>query len=298
MARIHTATFRVHHYDLDAFGELRASAYVRFLQQAATEASEAAGFSDAWYARAGTSWLVRRTSIDYRRPVHAALPLHIRTWVADVRRVRSQREYEVYLDEDDGPVARAHTDWVYVERGTARPRRVPQEIIDGLLPDGMEPSLPRPPWAGDGPPARAFVTTRVVEFRDLDGLAHVNNASYLDYVEESALAASADAGWPLDRVIALGGCWRPQSHDIEYLAESLYGDQLRCISWVTACNGAGLERQTEIRRAEGEALLVRARSRWRWVAAATRSPALIPAPLAAALVSGCATTSPPHEPTP
>jgi acyl-CoA thioester hydrolase len=288
MRRVYTTTFRVPHHDLDAFGELRPSAYIRLLQQAATEASEEAGFSDRWYTAAGAFWLVRRTAIEYAYPVGAGERLHIRTWVADVRRVRSQREYEVYDESEERLVARAYTDWVYVESGTGRPRRVPQEIVDRLMPGGMEPPLPRAPWAGAGAPVTAFAVTRAVEFRDLDGLAHVNNASYLDYVEESALAAATAAGWPLERMLALGGCWRPRSHDIEYLVEAVYGDVLRCLTWVTTCDVSELERQTEIRRDGDGILLARARSRWMWVERPGRTRRQIPPALTSALLSGSA----------
>jgi acyl-CoA thioester hydrolase len=285
MPRTYTATFRVHHYDLDAFGELRASAFARLLQQAATEASADAGFDDDWYDRAGAFWLIRRTTIEYHQPVRAWDTLRVRTWVADVRRVRSQREYEVYLGDENEPVASGRTDWVYVERGSFRPRRVPQEIVEGLMPDGLGPPLPRAPWTDDTRPASPFSTTRVVEFRDLDGLAHVNNASYLDYVEETALAASAASGWPLERVLALGGCWRARLHDIEYLAEAVYGDALACASWVSRCAGAELERRTDIHRRGDGVPLARARSRWSWMTRAERRRSDIPVPLAASLLA-------------
>lgn len=286
MPRIYTASFRVHHYELDAFGELRASTFARLLQQAATEASADAGFDDAWYARAGAFWLIRRTTIEYHRPVRAWDTVRVRTWVADFRRVRSQREYEVYVEGVSYPVARGHTDWVYVEQGTFKPRRIPQEITDALMPDGLGPPLDRPPWADGEEPEGAFSATRTVELRDLDGLAHVNNASYLDYLEETACAASAASGWPLERVLALGGCWRPRFHDVEYLAEAVYGDVLTCVTWVSTCVGPELERRTDIRRRGDDARLARARSRWAWVTRPDRRRSDVPAPLAAALLSG------------
>lgn len=285
MPHVYSAAFRVHHYDLDALGELRASTYARLLQQAATEASADAGYPDDWYARAGTFWLVRRTTIEYSAPVRAGDTVHVRTWVADFRRVRSQREYEVYVAGGDYPVARAHTDWVYVDRASNRPRRVPQEIMEGLMPDGVGPSLPRDPWMDDGAPANAFSVTRTVEFRDLDALGHVNNANYLDYVEDTAIAADSAVGWPPEKVLALGGCWRPRAHDIEYLAEAVYGDDLCCLSWVSARRRCEMERRTEVRRAADDLLLSRACSRWVWVARGSREPMDIPAPLAAALLS-------------
>jgi acyl-CoA thioester hydrolase len=277
---MYTATFGIHQYDLDAFGELRASTYARLLQQAATEASADAGYPDDWYKRAGTLWLVRRTTIEYVRPVRASDRIRVHTWVADFRRVRSQREYELYVAEQDAPVARAHTDWVYAERQHGRPCRIPPDMMESFMPDGLEPALPREPWPDGGPPPDAFSTIRAVEFRDLDMLAHVNNATYLDYLEEAAIGALGAVGWPPERVLGLGGCWRPRTHDIEYLAEAVYGDRLRCLTWVTAQAGSEVERQSEFRHAASDVLLARARSRWGWVSRATRQPAQVPAELA------------------
>ena len=50
--RIHTSTYRVQLYDVDAFGELSSTAVLRFLQQAATDASAALGFDLEWYEAA------------------------------------------------------------------------------------------------------------------------------------------------------------------------------------------------------------------------------------------------------
>lgn len=285
MARVYTTSFDVHHSELDAFGELRASTYARLLQQAATEASIDAGYPEDWYDQNGTFWLVHRTTIDYRRPLRARDTLHVRTWVADFRRVRSLRSYELFLGDATIPAAYAHTDWVYVHRASGKPQRVPAEMVERFMPAGETPPLSREPRANGGIPEGAFRSTRTVEFRDVDALAHVNNAAYLDFVEQAALDASAAAGWPLDRLNSLGGWWRPRIHDIEYVAEALYGEQLRCVTWVTAQDGAELERRSEIRRAADDRVLARARSRWVWVARDTREPTEIPLALAAALAA-------------
>lgn len=282
MPRVYTGSFGVYNHELDAFGELRASTYARLIQQVATEASADAGYPQSWYDRTGTFWLVHRTTIEYLEPVRAPETLRIRTWVADFRRVRSLREYELYAEGDGCQVARAHTDWVYLERSTGRPRRVPQEMIDGLMPTGVPPSLPRTPLVNGDASLAAFSATRRVEFRDLDGLAHVNNASYLDYVEQAAIDADAALGWPLERIVGLGSCWRPRAHDIEYLAEAFYGDTLNCVTWVTARGDDWVERQSKIRRAGDDRLLAQARSRWVWVERTTGELAHMPTALAAA----------------
>jgi YbgC/YbaW family acyl-CoA thioester hydrolase len=285
MPCVYTTSFGVHHCELDAFGELRASTYARLLQQAATEASTDAGFSEEWYARSGTSWVVRRTTISYLHPICASDTVWVRTWVTDFRRVRSQRNYELYVEGRDGAVAHAQTDWVYVDRPSGRLRRIPEEMIEAFMPGGTEPPLARGNLADGGAPATAFSATRTVEFRDLDAFAHVNNACYLDFIEQAAIDAAAAVGWPLERVTGLGGCWRPRLHDVEYLAEAFYGDRLRCLSWVTAQEGVDIERHGEIQRAADGAAIARARSRWAWVARATREPTEVPTKLATALAS-------------
>jgi acyl-CoA thioester hydrolase len=283
VARVYTARFPVHQYHLDPFGELRSSHCVRFLQQAATDASADAGFGASWYGRAGTLWLIRRSTVEYLRPVRAGTTVTVRTWVADFRRVRSQREYEALAGDGEPPAVHAHTDWVYVDGASGRPRRIPEEMIRGFMPDGAPPALPRPPWPDDAAPAGAFTAAREVGYRDLDTLVHVNNATYLDYVEETAVAALAAAGWPLPRLVALGGWWRPRLHDIEYLEEAVHGDALRCATWVSALDAGEIERRCDIRRADAGTLLARARSRWAWVDRERRAPVPVPAALAAVL---------------
>src|SRR3954452_3490957 len=85
--------------DVDAFGELRTATLLRFLQETATRASTDAGFDPAYYARAGTLWLIRRTSLARLEPVRYGDELEATTWIADFRRVRSRRDYVVHAGE-------------------------------------------------------------------------------------------------------------------------------------------------------------------------------------------------------
>src|SRR5881397_2932663 len=123
---VYTAHVTVRHDELDRFGRLHPAVYLRYLAHAAVEASTAAGYDAAWYARAGTMWLVRRSTLDVRRPVRAGERLLVSTWVEDFRRVRSHRRYE--LVGTDGLCVDARTDWVYVDAESLRPRRVPAEL--------------------------------------------------------------------------------------------------------------------------------------------------------------------------
>jgi YbgC/YbaW family acyl-CoA thioester hydrolase len=245
---------------------------LRFLQQAASDASAAVGFDVEWYERSGTLWVIRRTIVDFLAPVVYRDELEVRTWVSDIRRVRSQREYEVRRIGDAAVVARGSTDWVYVDLARGAPVRPPDEMRQRLMPDvGAQ---PRPPRAGAAPPAHAVRGTRRVELADLDSVAHVNNAHYAVYVEQAVCDALAARGWrvdPLQRPVRL----RVLRHDLEYFAETQYDDRLDTAVWAMPPDGNEFASECAVSRAGTRVL--HASSRWGW------SAAELPAPLRAAL---------------
>jgi YbgC/YbaW family acyl-CoA thioester hydrolase len=265
--------------DVDAFGELRTATLVRFLQETATRASNDAGFDPAYYLGTGSLWLVRRTMLTRFAPAAYGDELEGRTWVADFRRVRSQRDYEVRAGER--LVARASTDWVFVDRTSGQPKRVPKEIEEAFQAEGTVPAT-RNPFPSPPEPAHATRVTRRVELHDLDALAHVNNATYLHYVEQGAEDACATLAWPLEAQLAAGGRFRPVAHDIEYRDAALYGDTIDVVTWPVVVRAHEVERQTILRRHASADVLVRVASRYAWTTLAGDETAL-PAALRDAL---------------
>src|SRR5512135_1920833 len=114
------------HADVDFLGELKVAALLGLLEQAAVEASSAAGFDAEWYARERRIWIIRRTRLERIVPVGGTDTIAVETAILDVRRARSLRRYQVRR----GPelVARATTDWVYCNADTGRPVSVPQAV--------------------------------------------------------------------------------------------------------------------------------------------------------------------------
>jgi acyl-CoA thioester hydrolase len=219
----------------------------RLLETAATTASTEAGFPPEWYLASGTVWVIRRSRIECLSEIGAGTALEIRTWVGDFRRVRSIREYEAY--RSGALVLRARTDWVYVELPAAKPRRVPEAMMNAFVPEGCG-TLPREPLALGEPSAAGLETLEwSVAIDDLDRLGHVNNAKYFDYVESTARAL-------------VGGDRRPRTHDVEYVDEARAGERLRATAWLLDATSDASELATEIRRAANGAVVTRARSRF------------------------------------
>src|SRR5215831_11117599 len=90
---------RVSHADVDMLGEMKVASMLGFLEQAAVEASAALGFDPEWYAREGRVWIIRRTRLERLIPVGGRDALVAATHIADYRRARSLRAYEVYRRE-------------------------------------------------------------------------------------------------------------------------------------------------------------------------------------------------------
>jgi acyl-CoA thioester hydrolase len=276
--KLYTAVATVRHHEIDCFGRVHPAAYLRVLAQTAVEASTAAGYDAAWYAAAGCLWLVRRSSFELVRPARAEEPLEVRTWVEDFRRVRSHRRYDVLVHGE--PRLTALTDWVYVDAGTGRPRRIPAEMEQALGVAGG--AAERAPWQSPPPPAAPARSTHRVRVSDLDGLAHVNNAAYLDVLVQAVFDALDDVGWSLDACIASGAVPVLTGADVEYLEAARYGDRLDVDTWFTPA-ADGVDAHQAVLRDGGPRPLVRATTRWRWMQGRSDERADPPPALLAAL---------------
>jgi acyl-CoA thioester hydrolase len=285
VAPLYTAHVSVRHHELDAFGRLHPGVYLRWLAEAAIEASTALGYDSAWYRAAGGLWIVRRSTLDVLQAIRGGERLTVRTWVEDFRRVRSERRYELW-GADGALRVEARTDWVFVDAASLRPRRVPPDLERAFAARAVNPS-PRTTWQAPPAPTAPARTVHRVGAHELDGLAHVNNAVYLDLLAQAVLDALGDAGWSLDRLVASGGVPVFARADLEYLEAARYGDRLEVRTWFSPLAGA-LDAHQVIAR-EGEApdgdarALVRATTRWRWTAADRADPAGLPDGLLTAL---------------
>jgi acyl-CoA thioester hydrolase len=259
-----TATYRVHIYEVDSFGELTTAGTIRFLQQTASDATTAIGFPLDWYDRRGTVWLIRRTTFERLAPAVYDDALVVRTWVTDMRRVRSERAYEMTRRRDGALIGRATTDWVYVDIARGLPTRVPHELQAALMPRGIT-AQARRPGAWQPPPSAAHFTVRRVELAHLDSVAHVNNAKYADFLEQDFFDALTAHRWTIDPS-ARNGRLRLQGLDLEYFSPALLENRIDGSVWVTAVDGPRIACGHRLRHEDRD--VVCARTVWEWSAGA------------------------------
>jgi acyl-CoA thioester hydrolase len=130
--------------------------------------------------------------------------------------------------------------------------------------------------------ALAFETYFRVRFHEVDALGHVNNAAYLNYLEQAAIDHANFLGLDLRRLQGLGGVFVARRHEIVFLKPTFAGDLLRVVTWLGESRGARIDRQylvyrepssrsemvvsgrpaTNASRPADDALVVRAATEW------------------------------------
>ena len=279
MPLVHTRNFRVRHYECDAFGHLNNANYLRYMQEAAFDASAAAGYGVLQYEKLRRLWLVRDTEIEYLQPLYYNDSVAVKTWVIDFHRFTSRRSYEFHNIADGSLVARGVTNWVFLDSATGRPAAIPRELAAVYIPEGQPQDLPpaeRFPKAPP-PPPDVFTTQRRVRWRDIDRLKHVNNAIYLEYVEECGFQAVAARGWPVQRMVDEGFAILVRKNQLHYRQPAVLDDTLEISTWVSEVRRSTAMRYYQIRRCPDGELLVEVHALGVWVDLESGRPSRIPA---------------------
>lgn len=209
--------YRVRFDECGADGALRSSSHLRYAQELAWVHSDMARFDRHWYAEHGLMWLIRCLELEVMAPIGHGEPMRVSTEVVGFRRVWARRRSEFRGVEDERLRAVALTDWVLI--GPKGPITVPPEI-QGRFDAPVVTFFPARVEAASAP-HDARETRLTVRRHELDPLGHVNNAAYLDYLEE----AVAGAGGTHD-VVAY-----PRRYRLEYLVSAEAAASLRALAW-------------------------------------------------------------------
>jgi acyl-CoA thioester hydrolase len=127
VSSVYSKTITIPRSAIDENGHVNNVAYVQWMQDIAVEHYSAIGGTEAQGPDA--TWVIREHRIEYLLPAFAGEVIEIRTWVENIRRVRSLRKYEFVRRADGQTLVRGETDWVFVDRKTGAPRAVPDEVV-------------------------------------------------------------------------------------------------------------------------------------------------------------------------
>ena len=124
---IYSKTIKISKEAIDENGHVNNVAYVQWMQDIAVEHYASIGGIEA--QGPDSTWVVREHKVEYLLPAFEGENIEIRTWVENLRRVRSLRKYEFVRKSNDKVLVRGETEWVFVDTKTGSPRAVPNEVI-------------------------------------------------------------------------------------------------------------------------------------------------------------------------
>ena len=228
------AGYRVRFDEAGPDGLVRSSALVRYAQDVAWRHSEHLGFDRGWYQARGLGWVVRGLELEVREPIPMGHTLRVSTAVVGHRRIWARRLGECRL-ADGRLAATVTTDWVLLDSRN-RVVRIPEDFGLAFTNPEVRTDIIRVA-------APAEDAARSIAFRvrpsELDPLDHVNNAVYVDWLDE----ALAHAGW--NSATAM-----PRAARIEYIASAAGNDDIR-----VELHGEPSAWRAVIRRSEGQELV-------------------------------------------
>jgi acyl-CoA thioesterase FadM len=232
--------YRVRFDEAGPDGLVRASTLLRYAQDVAWRHSEHLGFDRAWYQARGVGWVVRGLDLELREPIPMGHTLRVSTAVVGHRRIWARRLGECRL-ADGRVAARVTTDWVLLDSRN-RIVRIPADFGLAFTNPELRTEIVRVPPPGGVPVRTLDVRVRIGE---LDPLDHVNNAVYVDWLDEALVAAGWNAATAL-----------PRRARIEYLASAERGDDVAVELYGDAARWAAVIHRSdglELVRASGEA---------------------------------------------
>ena len=121
--------------DIDAYGHVNNSVYLRWLDETAWAHSTALGVSPAHCVAARRGMVVWRSQLNYQAPAFGGDSLEVGTWlVFEDARLRVDRRFQIRRGADDRTLLRGLIHYVCADLDTGRPRRMSPEFVERYRP--------------------------------------------------------------------------------------------------------------------------------------------------------------------
>ena len=124
-----------------------------------------------------------------------------------------------------------------------------------------------------------FELAIAIESSDIDQLGHVNNVTYLRWVQDVAVAHWQSVAPAAEQAKLL---WVVVRHEIDYKQAAYLNDAIIARTWVGTASRLRFERHTELLRASDRSVLARARTVWCPLDAQSGKPVSVSAQVRAA----------------
>ncbi len=205
--------YRIHVYETGPDGKVNLFSLFNYMQDIASEHAVMLGFGRDDLMKDNHFWVLSRIFAVFKELPSWGARLIVRTWPSGIEKIFALRNYEIVYP--DGRVAAsASSSWLIVDRTTKRIHR-PGESFTQHTPE-LNPAILPVRSAGkltDLQENGELDLKSHVRVSDLDINLHTNNVNYLKWVCDT---------YDLDFIMKHHPC----SAEINYLAESMFGDEI------------------------------------------------------------------------
>jgi acyl-CoA thioester hydrolase len=127
-------------------------------------------------------------------------------------------------------------------------------------------------------PRPILFTWRVGENGLSETVAHVNNVTYLEWVDQVAERAGEVLGHTRSDLVRMNRMWFVARHEIDYLAEAFAHDLIHAATWIKDARRTSCRRATVMWRESSNTPvpIARALSTWTWIDLERRRPTRMP----------------------
>ena len=123
---------------------------------------------------------------------------------------------------------------------------------------------------------KPFIYHVQIDRGDIDDQGHVNNVTYVKWMEQAATAHSTSCGYDWQRYKELGASFFVRRHEVEYLAQSFLDDPIVIATWPDKMEKFTALRRYQIVRVSDGQTLVRAMTTWIFVDQLSHRPRRMP----------------------
>jgi acyl-CoA thioester hydrolase len=278
MHNSYSRNFRVRWQECGAYGIVDPTHYIYFMQETFMAHSAEHGYTSESELSKGRAWVIRETEIEYLRPLRYGDTVRVSMQIGELRRISVTRFYEFHVEATGELVARSRSEFVCVNIEKQLPMAVPKDVITEFFPEGVpDKPLPRNRFPkATPPPSNVFKMRKRVEFRDLDILRHVNNATYLSYMITAEIEATVRGGLPWQLVMDSNEMNVARWSRVLYQGQARIEDELEITTHFSDLKPTGAVAHDSIVRVSDGAPIAQGHTRWIWINRETLKPTRMP----------------------
>ena len=119
--------------EIDELNHVNNMRYFAWLTAAAWKHSVAQGWPQERVTDLGLAWVLRSQAIEYLKPAIVGDAILVRTWVADMKKTRTRREFRVIRESDKALIATANMVYAMVGLSRGLPSAIPPELAEAFV---------------------------------------------------------------------------------------------------------------------------------------------------------------------